>query len=370
MSQQSTFGRLPAVCMLILSVGLVNHVLIVPVILNTAGRDSWMSPLLTCVIGIVWVSFPLYGTLKRLKEPFWSMVERKLGKAGAWLIKLPVLVLLLGVAFNTLIDSISWSKTTYLPYTPNYIFAIAMLGVSLYAVTKGLRTIAFASGILLPFVILLGDFVMSANMPHKDFQYLKPYFENGYWQIVSGALLAACTMGEIYMLVLYQHLIKNRFRRWQLLLLMVCLVLLSLGPLLGAIVQFGPTEAAKMRYPAFSQWRLVQVGKYLEHLDFFAIYQWLSGAMIRIALSLYLLKDMLGIRKPKGNAVYGWMVIAVLTPLAEIVTDHMLPYRHVMNIYFPFSGMLVLVISLAGWLLAVLAARDNSGEQPLLKEES
>ncbi|OXM16947.1 hypothetical protein CGZ75_09980 [Paenibacillus herberti] len=46
---------------------------------------------------------------------FWTMVERKLGKAGAWLIKLPMLVILRGIAFTALIDSISWSKTTYLP---------------------------------------------------------------------------------------------------------------------------------------------------------------------------------------------------------------------------------------------------------------
>ncbi|SDS00523.1 spore germination protein (amino acid permease) [Paenibacillaceae bacterium GAS479] len=369
MNSKSSFGRLPAVFMLILSVGLVNHVLIVPVILNVAGRDSWLSPLLTCLIGILWISFPLYGTLKRLKEPFWTMVERKLGRAGAWLIKLPMLIILLGIAFTALIDSISWSQTTYLPYTPSYALALALLGVSLFAVKKGLRTIAFTSGILLPFVVILGDFVMSANMPHKDYDYLKPFLENGYSPVVSGALLAACSMVEIFVLVLYQHHIKKKFTYWQLILLMFILVLLSMGPLMGAIVQFGPTEATKMRYPAYSQWRLVQIGKYVEHLDFFAIYQWLSGSMVRIALSLYLVKELLGVRKPKGMAVYGWVTLAVLTVLAQIVTNHMISYRALMSVYFYVSGALILIVSLAGWLAAVLSLRDRTERIPVLKEE-
>ncbi|QJC51535.1 endospore germination permease [Paenibacillus albicereus] len=359
MNSNAVFGKLPAISILILSVGLANHVLIVPLILQVASRDSWMSPLLVCLIGLLWVTFPLFGTMKRLDEPFWSVVDRVMGKKAAWLLKAPILLLLVCVAFNTLVDSVSWSKTTYLPLTPNYVFALAMLGVSLYAVSKGLRTIAFTSAILLPFVLLLGDFVMSANMPHKDYHYLKPFLEEGWMPVLAGAALCACTMLEINTLVLFQHHVRNKFKLPQLLLLMLCLVLLTLGPLTGAIVQFGPDEAAKMRYPAFSQWRLVQIGKFVEHLDFFAIYQWLSGSLIRISLSLYLVKEMLGISKPKASAWYGWTFLAGLTPLVQFVTDHMVPYRKVMSLYFPISGLVVLIVSLAGWLIAVLAAKPR-----------
>ncbi|PLT45289.1 endospore germination permease [Paenibacillus sp. FSL W8-1187] len=360
MQAANQIGRLPAVFILVLSVGLVNHVLILPIILRVAGRDSWISPLLACVLGVLWICLPVYGTMKRLREPFWSAAERTLGKAGSWALKLPVLVVLLATAFNSLIDTISWSKSTYLPATPNFMFAICLLGVSLYAVSKGLRTIAFASCVLLPFVVLFGDFVMGANMPHKDYQFLKPFLVQGFTPVWHGALLAGCSLVEIYILVLYQHHIRQKFALWQLLLLMVALVLLTMGPLLGAITQFGPTEAAKMRYPAFSQWRLVQIGKYIEHLDFFAVYQWLSGSLIRIAISLYLVQELLGIRRPKAKAAYGWLLFAALTPLAQLVTDHMIPYRELMVYYFPASGLLLLLVSLGSWLVAALARSSRS----------
>ncbi|MDV2887964.1 spore gernimation protein, partial [Alkalihalophilus pseudofirmus] len=48
-----------------------------------------------------------------------------------------------------------------------------------------------------------------------------------------------------------------------------------------------------LRYPAYEEWRLVQVGKYIRHVDFLSIYQWLSGAFVRVSISLLLLIDLL-----------------------------------------------------------------------------
>ena len=59
---------------------------------------------------------------------------------------------------------------------------------------------------------------------------------------------------------------------------------LTMGPTIGAITEFGPIEAAKQRYPAYEEWGLGSIGRFIEHFDFLSIYQWLTGAFIRVGL--------------------------------------------------------------------------------------
>ena len=70
---------------------------------------------------------------------------------------------------------------------------------------------------------------------------------------------------------------------------------MTLGPLIGAITEFGPIEAAKQRYPAYEEWGIATIGRFIEHVDFFSIYQWLTGAFIRIVVFLYIVADLLNI---------------------------------------------------------------------------
>ncbi len=360
MKKTNLFGLLPAVMIQILSVGLVNHVLVVPLILHVAKRDSWICPLIAWVIAVLWVSFPVYGTMKRLNGSLKSMLERVLGPAGSWTLKLPLALMLFGITLNTLVDTISWSKTTYLPKTPTWIISSAIILIVMYAVGTGIRTIAYASAILLPFVVLLGDFVMTANLPHKDYSFLKPYLEHGWTPVWYGSLLTVCALVELYTLVLYQHHLKRKFKWIHLFVPTTILSLLTLGPLTGAITQFGPVEAEKMRYPAFSQWRLVQIGKFIEHLDFFAIYQWISGSMIRLSLSLFLIADLISLRSNGRKWGYAIGILVLLVPLSQIICDNMVLYRKIMTYYFPITGAAVVAISMIVWLLAVLDFRSRN----------
>lgn len=357
MKKSERFGLLPAAMIQILSVGLVNHVLIVPLILHLAKRDSWMCPIFALAFGILWVSFPIYGTMKRLKEPLVAALERITGKFGAWLFKIPLCLVLFSVALNTMVDTTSWAKTTYLPQTPTLVITAATALIVIYAASSGIRTIAFASAVLLPFVIMLGDFVLTANMPHKDYSYLRPVLEHGWGPIWQGSLLSACSLTEMYGLVLYGHYLKRRFKWYHLLILAVMLSLLTIGPVTGAVTQFGPAEAERMRYPAFSQWRLVQIGKYVEHLDFFAIYQWISGATVRMGLSLFLITDMLGLRNGAKKAWTHLILFLLLVPIAEVMSGHMVMYRQLSRYFFPATGGAVAVVGTAAWLAVLVGER-------------
>lgn len=263
------FGMLPAMFMMILSVGLVNHVLVAPLLLDAAKRDAWICVLLEMVIVLPWALIPLFGILKRMNGlPIDQWFKQRFPQFIAWLLIGIFLLVQLLIAFETLILTASWTSTTYLPKTPPVVVCAVFLGLCLFASISGLRTIAYVSCILLPMVVFLGDFVMSANMPHKDYHYLLPMFEHGTNPMIKGILYTLTSSCELFGFMFIQHHIKGKFKRWHFIVLILFLSLLTIGPVMAAISEFGPVEAAKMRYPAFTQWRLVMVGKYFEHVDF------------------------------------------------------------------------------------------------------
>ena len=51
---------------LIGSIGIINHVIMIPMLLDTSGRDSWISIILVSILYLLWISiiFIIYKNIK------------------------------------------------------------------------------------------------------------------------------------------------------------------------------------------------------------------------------------------------------------------------------------------------------------------
>ncbi|MDQ0875913.1 hypothetical protein QFZ77_004572 [Paenibacillus sp. V4I3] len=127
--------------------------------------------------------------------------------------------------------------------------------------------IASSAGILLPVVIALGYFVAFSNAPQKDYTLLKPILEHGWQPVIHGMLYAGGGFIELLMIIAIQHRLKSGVRVWKIAILAVLMVYISIGPIIGAVTEFGPVEAAKQSEPPYEQWRLVKLGSNIEHVD-------------------------------------------------------------------------------------------------------
>ncbi|MHA6485300.1 endospore germination permease [Paenibacillus sp. strain BS8-2] len=355
------FGILPTACMLILSIGLLNHVLIVPLILNTARRDAWMTVIVALLMFLPMAAIPLHGALTRLQgKRLDHWLKERIPPFAVWIMMGYSLLFVLFISTQTIIVTISWIATTFLSQTPPIVIMFVFISLSMYAASLGLRTIAFVSTLLLPAVVFVGDFVMSANLPHKDYRYLLPMFERGLPPIWEASLYSITAFGELYVLLLVQHHIKQRFKIWHLIVLLLFLALLSIGPVTGAISEFGPVEAEKMLYPAFSQWRLVTIGRYFEHVDFFAIYQWLSGAMVRISLSIFLLIEFTPIAKMKHKWIGMLLIGLLIGSYSYYWLNHLIKFADLTIVFFTYAGLLTCVMLLAVYGISFLKTRRGN----------
>ncbi|MFC6229124.1 endospore germination permease [Paenibacillus allorhizosphaerae] len=343
-NQQGTIGFIPLYSTMILAIGLMNHVMVIPPLIAEAQRDAWISVLVMIVPFLLW-TFILYCIMKQTsQQPIIPWFQQRFGTIVGVAIRLFFLVYLFFISVLTLKDTVLWTHVSYLPRTPQLVLSISMLLLCFYGARYGLQAIAITSGFLLPFVIIFGDFVMSSNLPVKDYSLLTPIFEQGMTPALRGSLYVGGGLAELILLLLFQQHLKCKVRLWSLWVMLLFLMVLVLGPATGAIAEFGPYEAAALRYPAFEEWRLVKVGKYIQHVDFLSIYQWLSGAFVRISIALYLMLELLSTGTNKKSKLY------ILVSLSAI---------NVVVVALPISDMQYLIflkqIYLPGSLWAVTA---------------
>lgn len=293
---------------MLLSLGITNHVVLIPLLLQKAGRDAWMGTLLTIILHIGWV-YILFFIMKRTRQQsIFAWFKDSFGSVIGWLFVSLTTIYFFWMTMVIIRETTTWIRVTYLPSTPKTVISLTIMLLCVYVANNGIRSIAIISGILLPIVWVLGHFVAVSNLQYKDYSLLTPLFVDGYTPMLKSMLVAGGGFMEMIVLIYLQHHMKRRMKYLSIVILSILLGGLTLGPLMGAIAAFGPVPAMESRYPAYEQWMLVTITKYITHVDFLALYQWISGTLIRISLFLFIMADGIPFKKPKRRL---WYVLGV-----------------------------------------------------------
>ncbi|WP_409345799.1 endospore germination permease [Paenibacillus sp. MBLB4367] len=349
--------------LVMMSAGLMNHVTLIPILLSVSGRDAWVAAVANVIPYLLWIWLLVRLIKAKGERPLFDWLSSKAGKAVAWILTSVMCLNLFVQAFLTLQETIVWTISSYLPGSSQMILACGLVIVSSIAANVGLQAIAITAGILLPGVVLLGFFVAGANIPNKDYGRLLPVTIDGLKPVWRGMMYAGAAYMELFLVFLLSHRISSKIRYRHMALLGLILVGLTLGPLMGAIAEFGPEEAARLRYPAFEQWRLIHFKRYLEHLDTFSIYQWLSGAFIRISICLFMIGELLPIQKAKTRSTtLIALSVALLLCIAIPLTDYDY-FRFIVSFVFPSAFLLLLAATAVLSILTLLKRGGASHEQ-------
>lgn len=334
-----------------LSIGITNHVLLTPVLLSIGKRDAWVGTLASIVPSLLFASLLTFAYVRTTQEGVLAGVQRAFGRIGR------AVFCVVGVAYAFLLlsvslkDMVTWTHITYLPQTPPLAIAAIFATLCGFASHLGIRTIALCSGILLPIVVGLGLFVTSANFQYKDYSLLFPLFTHGFGPSATTAAISLAGTAELAFLLLLRRHIVTPVKYRGVAFLTVALVGLTSGPLMGAISMFGPFEAAALRYPPFEQWRMVNIGRFISHLDFLSIFQWLSGAFVRISFMLFVIAELIFPSRGRRRAASIVAATAAALGCAAILPlNDMQLYDFLLTSYFPISlalGAFILLASLA-----------------------
>lgn len=347
------------ILLLMTSIGLKNHVIIIPPLLREAGRDAWIAVLLTFVGIIIWGILLFYIYRSMNGQHIYTWLEETIGKIPANILVVIIGLYLVFMAGVTLKETIIWTNVSYLLETPILVITILFAIPCMLAALTSMRTIIITNFFFLLFVIVFGFFVAFTNIQFKDYSLLLPVLENGFTPVFRAMIYQGSGMIEVIIILFFQHKFKSRLRFYHYIIIGAILTWLTLGPLIGAIIEFGPIEAASQRYPAYEEWGLARLGKYVEHVDYLSIYQWLSGAFIRITLLLFTIRIVFN---QKSVKVYRWIIItatALIVAFVVIPLDETMFFNLLINVFLPFTFWFLLGCSLLFGVITVINRRKQ-----------
>ncbi|NIK71739.1 endospore germination permease [Paenibacillus sp. BK720] len=311
-----------AFLLLVITSAVTNQSTIIPLILKVSGRDSWISVVLAIVPGVFLLLILQFIMNSTKNESIIPWVKRHFGVFSSWMIAIPFMLYLLSDSLITLKDTTNWVDATFLQETPRFVIAASLTLLCYMAAQAGFWSITLCAGVLLPFFILLEIFLLFVNLQYKNYQYVMPVLENGMPPVLHGMIFSSHTVLEIIILLFIQHHIQSKVRPGFIFLLVAVHIGLVLGTLVDIITNFSPGEVGLQRYPTFEQWGLVTIGKNVAHLDFLSIYEWLSGAFIRLALCMFLIVELFQFKHALSRnitllALTAFMLIMPLFPISD-----------------------------------------------------
>ncbi|MFD4706363.1 endospore germination permease [Gottfriedia sp. NPDC058432] len=334
--------------LMIMSTGFMLHVFIVPSVLTSTHRDSWITVIASILPFVIWAALVFYLYKKLNKEDILSVMFKVLYKPLAYILLTIFLVYFLLSAFVTFRFTLIWANTNYTQDIPNFAVVLLISLVCFYAVLKGIRSISTIAFLILPPVVLFGFLVGIGNVKNKNYGLLFPIFENGYHDIFHGFIYTCSGFFEMIFILFLNSFLKDKVKVKWLMIVSFILLMLILGPLTGAITEFGPVEAEKMRNPVYEQWKLLTIGANITRLDFLSIFQWLSGAFIRISLNLYIANYIInysGRKKWSLPVLSLILLVAVMIPWNATSFINFLQYYYFpINLIFLLCMMLIFLV--------------------------
>ncbi|WP_219836878.1 endospore germination permease [Paenibacillus sp. R14(2021)] len=336
--------------LLITFIGVSNHVILIPILLDTSNRDAWVSVLFAIVPSLMLGL--LYGYMyKHIPASLSTWAYEKTNPLIGFIFSLLFSVYFLTQASISLRDTIVWSNTTYLTYTPTWVVGLCLIGACYFTARKGLAAIAITNGILLPWIVVFGLYVLTVNFQFKDYSYLFPVFKNSALSITQGAWYTTSGITEIFLVFFLKDDVRGKLSRKYMILVVFILIELMFEPLAGIMAMFGPFEAAMLRYPTYEQWRMASIGSMLSQTDFLSIYQWLAGAFIRISLAIYIIQT-LWVKKWRHPEILLLLITLLLFVINQFKLSDVTFHNHVKTYYMVsslFCGGVSVVILIGIW---------------------
>ncbi|TQE90504.1 GerAB/ArcD/ProY family transporter [Ureibacillus terrenus] len=346
------------------SIGLKNHVTVISPILETAKRDGWISVILTGIIIFPWILWILYIQKKSRGQPLKDWLAQRAGKWGSKIILFSVIILAYLLAAFTLRETILWVTTSFLENTPVVLLIIIYTIACFLLASTNIQTIASVNANILFFVIIFGFYASFTNLQVKNHELMFPILEHGMGPVIKAMIFPASGFIELFLLLFLQHYFKQPLKWHHIGIIFFWFVGLTLGPLIGAIVEFGPDEAARQHFPAYEEWALVSIGRFIEHMDFLSVYQWLSGTFIRVGIILFIVCDILNYTgKPKKIWLHLMPPFLILNLSLLLMKDDLfLLLNNYYLLHFTFIFIFILSV-----VLIIIAFFDKKTAQQNMK---
>lgn len=209
------------------------------------------------------------------------------------------------------------------PELPSWMIVFAILIVAVYAVWKGVESLARAAVLILVIVLLGLGIILATTAPSINGYYFKPVFYNGWEQTLQSTILFLGRGTGIATLAVLLPRAKGRrkigFALWNV------LAYLFMGVILTVMVGVLGNAVQTQMFPMHTLAAIAGIGPF-QRMDSLFLWIWLMGTFLKIAIDLYLftvcMKQVFGVKQgiyfTIGGAVFVGVAAVVIIGSVEI----------------------------------------------------
>lgn len=336
---------------------------------SAAGRDAWISALLSTVIGTM--TIVLYLALMRM-HPGLTLVEwyprqfgRWIGTPIAWMYPL-LFIYDAGRGLGDLRDLI---PTTILPTTPSWIILAIFMSVVAYVLFCGIETIGRLGEVWLPilFLLLILELVLILSSEIIHIKAVLPLVGQGWGKIWNSVwpLGITQTFGETIGLAMIWPLVKRPEKIEKMTIAASLLVgfLISLLDMI-AITVLGESTFSRSIYPLYVLIQQINIANFLQNLDALGVMYFLTTSFFKISIHLfaaiYAIQKLTQVKNSRVFILPAVVIVLYLgLKMASSVIDHIeaglkvLPY----NLWIPLFLVLPSILFIVAWIRRKLGTK-------------
>lgn len=257
-----------------------------------AGRDAWISVLLSAAVGMLITS--VYAILLIL-HPGLTLVEwfpKQFGKWPGTFLGWLYPLLFIYNAGRVLADMQFLIPDTLLPHTPPLFTVVLFVLLLIYGLYKGVEVLGRLGGILLPFILFLFllEIVFLLMSGTINLKQLLPIAGKGWAPILETVWPTGITQsfGEMSAMTMLWPLVKRRKGAIQTALLSTLGTGLFIAALdILALTVIGEPIFKRAYYPMYILLRQIEGGELLDNLDVLAVLYFVITAFFKTVLYLF-----------------------------------------------------------------------------------
>ncbi|MFC5651930.1 endospore germination permease [Paenibacillus solisilvae] len=256
---------------------------------NVVGRDSWMTPIFSCVISylIVYVVYQL-SMLYPGQTPI-EYIPRIIGKWPGKVVGLGFLLYLLHIVSVTTHEFFDLINAKYLPFTPFIVIVLPLLLLAGYMVRQGVEVLGRFAFITIFYWIFVFMLYVFLTIPDMDIHNLFPVMEHGSTPQIKGVFLHNGWSSQAVFLSFMMPFLNKGSKK---LLWGIGAVSFVAFDLVAAIIvpkMIYGTIMPDIAYPVLAAGEIIKIADFLEHIDLLIIADWIILYFVKMSIYIYIL---------------------------------------------------------------------------------
>ncbi|UWG99235.1 spore germination protein [Dehalobacter sp. DCM] len=254
---------------------------------DKAGESAWISIVLSMIVGLIELGIIYNLGMRFPRKTLSQYSEILLGKTLGKILSFAYVVFFMALSIFVSRLFTSFITVNLMPETPTIVFYFFLTLMGAYAVSKEIEVIARMAQFILPIAVFALSFLVIFPILNADFSQLLPLFDKGVSAVLRGSLVPSVFFGEIIILVFLMPLVNKP----QEVLKKGCYSIVAAGLFITLITAitvavFGPEQTRSLAYPFLHLAKAIKILG-IQRLEYFVIFIWVSGLVVKIAVLYY-----------------------------------------------------------------------------------